>query len=134
MKILIIAPYTPFPPDTGGRIRIFEEIKMLSQKHEIAVASFIYTKRELKNSSMLQNFCARVEPVLYTTSMKVQGNTPEMVQRYITHEMVETILMLRQEFMPEVAIVQHIYMSYYRPLLPEFTILDLLHKCAIIGT
>lgn len=124
MKILIVAPYTPFPPDTGGRIRIFEEINILSQKHEVAVASFVYTKDELKKASGLQKLCAKFEPVMYTNAIKVQRDVPDMAQRYITPEMRETILAIRKEFMPDVAILQHVYMSYYRPLLPQFTILE----------
>lgn len=38
MKLLVIAPYLPFPPNSGGAIRVYSLLKQLSQHHEILLA------------------------------------------------------------------------------------------------
>ena len=38
MKILYLAHRIPYPPNKGDKIRSFNEIKYLSQKHEIHLA------------------------------------------------------------------------------------------------
>lgn len=56
MKILIISPFFPYPPDNGGAIRIFSLIKHLSKQHEITLFSYINeVQRPLENK--LRPYC-----------------------------------------------------------------------------
>lgn len=38
MKLLVIAPYLPFPPNSGGAIRVYSLLKQLAQRHDIFLA------------------------------------------------------------------------------------------------
>lgn len=38
MKLLVIAPYFPFPPNSGGAIRVYNIIRQLGQRHQIFFA------------------------------------------------------------------------------------------------
>jgi len=39
VKILYVCHRFPFPPNRGGKIRPFNQIRHLSQQHEVIVAS-----------------------------------------------------------------------------------------------
>ena len=42
MKILIVSPFFPYPPDNGGAIRIYNLIKHLSGLHDITLLCYIH--------------------------------------------------------------------------------------------
>lgn len=44
MRILLVFPFVPYPPDDGGRIGFFNPIKYLSRSHDVSVVAF--AKRE----------------------------------------------------------------------------------------
>ena len=60
MKILMLTPYLPFPPSSGGQIRSFNLIKYLSKKHDITLFSLIKDEKERKNVSELEKYCKKV--------------------------------------------------------------------------
>ena len=48
MKILFVCHRLPYPPNRGGKIRPFNMIRHLGQKHSVTVASLAFTEDELK--------------------------------------------------------------------------------------
>jgi len=38
MKLLVVAPYCPFPPNGGGEIRVYNQLRLLAARHEIFLA------------------------------------------------------------------------------------------------
>lgn len=61
MKILMLTPYLPYPPSSGGQVRSFNLIKNLSKKHEITLFSLIKTDNEKKYVSELEKYCRKVK-------------------------------------------------------------------------
>lgn len=61
MKILIVSPSFPYPPDTGATIRIFNLIKNLSIKNEVQIIS-ITDHQIIKESdiSEIKKYCKKV--------------------------------------------------------------------------
>jgi sugar transferase (PEP-CTERM/EpsH1 system associated) len=59
MKILFACHRFPFPPNRGGKIRPFNMIKHLSQKHEMFVASVAHSHEELEEGAGLKD-CAAI--------------------------------------------------------------------------
>lgn len=57
MKILYISHKIPYPLSDGGRLRVFNHIKHLSEKHKVISLSFIQKKDELKNIDELRKYC-----------------------------------------------------------------------------
>lgn len=47
-RILVLSPYSPFPPTHGGAIRMFEIWKRVAQKHRVHFLSLVESQRELK--------------------------------------------------------------------------------------
>src|SRR3989344_6374716 len=60
MKILMLTPYLPYPPSSGGQIRSFNLIRELSKKHEITLCSLIKYEEEKKYVKKLQQYCDKV--------------------------------------------------------------------------
>ena len=60
MNILFVCHRLPFPPNRGGKIRPFNMIRHLSQRHHVTVASLAESEQELENGSGLQQYCTEV--------------------------------------------------------------------------
>ena len=61
MKILMLTPYLPYPPSSGGQVRSLNLIKNISKKHDITLFSLVKTDEEKKYVSELEKYCKRVE-------------------------------------------------------------------------
>jgi len=60
MKILMLTPYLPYPPASGGQIRTLNLIQYLSKKHDITLISLYKNDQEKKYLSHLQSYCKSV--------------------------------------------------------------------------
>lgn len=61
MKILMLTPYLPYPPSSGGQVRSYNLIKNLAKKHEITLLSLIKTDEEKQYISELEKYCYKVK-------------------------------------------------------------------------
>ncbi|BAU65225.1 glycosyl transferase family protein [Stanieria sp. NIES-3757] len=59
LRILLITPYPAYPPNTGGAIRMFEEIKYLGSRHHLTVVSFIFDEADYRLEEDLKEYCDR---------------------------------------------------------------------------
>jgi len=60
MKILMLTPYLPYPPSSGGQIRSYNLIKHLSTRHEITLFSLIKEDAERKYAKELKKYCRKL--------------------------------------------------------------------------
>lgn len=67
MKILMLTPYLPYPPISGGQVRSYNLIKNLAKKHEITLFSLIKEEKEKKYIKELKKYCKKVR-VFYRSS------------------------------------------------------------------
>jgi polysaccharide biosynthesis protein PslH len=61
MKILMLTPYLPYPPSSGGQVRSYNLIKNLAKDHQITLFSLIKHDSELKYVKELEKFCSKVK-------------------------------------------------------------------------
>ncbi len=71
MKILIISPFLPYPLDDGDKIRLFNLIRRMAQKHEVSIVSFVRSLQEEKFIPELKKYCTQVEIVLMKERSKL---------------------------------------------------------------
>lgn len=57
MKILMLTPYLPYPPASGGQIRTLNLLKYLSKNHHITLISLYKNEKEKKYASHLKSYC-----------------------------------------------------------------------------
>ena len=60
MRVLMLTPYLPYPPSSGGQIRSYNLIKELSKEHQITLCSLIKFDSEKKYIKKLEPYCSRV--------------------------------------------------------------------------
>ncbi|MFZ5932920.1 MAG: glycosyltransferase family 4 protein [Patescibacteria group bacterium] len=61
MKILMLTPYLPYPPSSGGQVRSYNLIRHLYKKHEITLFCYIRDDKERKYISKLKKYCKKVK-------------------------------------------------------------------------
>lgn len=66
MKLLLLTPQLPYPPQQGTTLRNFNIIKHLAPRHAITLLSF-GTPDELQNAAPLRDLCQRIETAPYPT-------------------------------------------------------------------
>jgi sugar transferase (PEP-CTERM/EpsH1 system associated) len=64
MKILYLAHRIPYPPNKGDKIRSFNIIKYLSQRHEIHLACLADDRRDVRHEEGLKGLCKSTHVVL----------------------------------------------------------------------
>ena len=58
MKILYLCHRFPFPPKRGGKIRPFNMIRHLSQRHQVRVVSLVRSEAEAMEGEGIARHCA----------------------------------------------------------------------------
>lgn len=60
MKILMVTPYVPYPPSSGGQIRTFNLLKYLSNNHEIYLVCLYKNEEEKQFEKFLKPYCKEI--------------------------------------------------------------------------
>ena len=60
MKILMLTPYLPYPPASGGQVRSYNLLKNLGKKHQIFLVALIKNEKEKKFVKKLKKFCHKI--------------------------------------------------------------------------
>ena len=61
MKILLLAPWFPWPAFDGGRIRVLETIRYLAERHEVSLVAPVARPEVAQQAQPLQALCERIE-------------------------------------------------------------------------
>ncbi|MEW5718372.1 MAG: glycosyltransferase [Chloroflexota bacterium] len=103
MRLLILTPQLPYPPQQGTTIRNFNIIKHLAPRHEITLVSF-GTPEELQNAAPLRALCRRIEIAPYPARALAQrawttftSPLPDMALRLKSAPMHAVVNSLRGE-------------------------------------
>ena len=60
MKILMLTPYVPYPPASGGQIRTLNLLKYLSKNNEITLISLYKNNKDKQYIPALKNYCKHI--------------------------------------------------------------------------
>ncbi len=60
MRVLMVTPYLPYPPVSGGQVRSYNLIKNLASKHKITLFSLIKGDDEKKYVKEIEKYCEEV--------------------------------------------------------------------------
>src|SRR3954467_7842657 len=98
MRILMLTPYLPFPPHSGGPIRMLELIRFLRARHDVTVVSFVFNKQELAYAEALSRECKQVIPVPHKRQLlAVTDERPHLIKELCTPEMKSCLAALNAE-------------------------------------
>ena len=98
MKILYLSHRIPYPPNKGDKIRSFNEIKFLSQDHEIHLACTADDPADVKYEMELGRYCKKtaVEPIQKSickakTALHIFSGAPLSVGYFYSRKLQKTI-------------------------------------------
>lgn len=122
MRIAILTPYSPYPPNSGGRIRMWEQIRHLAPRHQITLVSF-YEEEEEDDARRvrLEEHCRRVLLVkrprrpAHGDLARLNG-VADLFRWYTTPEMAAALDRCRGESF-DVVMIHHVFMAQYRAAL-----------------
>lgn len=60
MKILMLTPYLPYPPASGGQIRTLNLLKYLSKHNEITLIALYKNEKEKTYAKYLESYCKNI--------------------------------------------------------------------------
>jgi len=66
MKILYLSLRFPYPPHSGDKIRTYNILKDLSQRHSISFISFVQSPQEVAHAGELRKYCDQVKSVEFS--------------------------------------------------------------------
>jgi glycosyltransferase involved in cell wall biosynthesis len=64
MRILYVSTWLPYPPDNGARIRAYNLLRYLAERHEVHLLSFMFSEDDEQYLPVLCSLCADVRVVL----------------------------------------------------------------------
>lgn len=111
MKILMVTPYLPYPPASGGQIRTLNLLKYLSKKNDIVLVALYKKESDRKYVSFLTPYCNQIylckraenpwqikniirsilsfQPFLIVRNFSVEG--AETIERLLENEQFDVI-------------------------------------------
>lgn len=60
MKVLMVTPYVPYPPASGGQIRTYNLLKYLSRNNEITLVALSKNERDSEYLPALKKYCKEI--------------------------------------------------------------------------
>jgi len=124
MKILLLTPYVPYPPNSGGQTRTFNLVKQLSKKHEITSFSFLRHDHQEPNLDELKKYCKKIKIFRRSKSFasvkKILDTAlspyPYLVNMYLDSQMQQAI---KEELDSEKYDLIHVETYYMVPNIPQ---------------
>ncbi len=75
MRVLVLTNYVPYPPDAGAKIRVSNQMRYVSQEHEVVLLCPVRpNSRQTENAQRLVEggYCTRVEAVPWHKRSKIK--------------------------------------------------------------
>ena len=137
MKILMLTPYLPYPPNSGGQVRSYNLIKNLAKEHQITLFSLIKEGGEKRYIKELKKYCKKVKVFYRSTKPWTLKNIlktafsfyPFLVIRNFSSEEKEA---LEEELKKEKYDIIHAENFYVMPHIPSTKIPILLTEQTIL--
>jgi glycosyltransferase involved in cell wall biosynthesis len=117
LKILMLTPYPPYPPNTGAAIRRFEQIKYLGKSHHLVVVSFIAHHKDYAfEKIMLNNYCELAIMVKMRISLlPILSKQPKLIKKFDSLKMWKVLKKLK-EVNFDIVLFDSIFMTQYHKL------------------
>lgn len=113
-KILIISPYFPYPPRDGGKVRLYNLIKHLSENGEVYLLAYVEpgTSDDYINSA--GKFCKKVFPVLREEEKRIiKEDIPRSVSFFYTQAMIDELARVIKFVNPDAVQLDFLIMTQY---------------------
>lgn len=121
LRILMVFPFVPYPPNDGGRIGFFNPIKYISRKHEVSVVCLTDGLEQQDSIDELKTYCADLRTCRRSTGLDLcrlmKGIVrwpPGSAAKYWCKPMGALIQKIVTERQPEIVEFHHLNTAIYR--------------------
>ncbi len=100
MRVLLLTQVVPYPPDSGPKVKTYNVLRYLSQRHEVHLVCFVRSAAEAAQARALQAWCSGITTVplrrspardaLYLGRSLLSGR-PFLIERDDAHAMRSTV-------------------------------------------
>lgn len=120
MRILFVTPEWPYPPNQGGRIRMFNIIRQLAKGHELHLISVTLQPLKTSEHDALIPFCSSIRTVPQPSASwripirvvkSVLMRKPFVVFKHLPKELAEVVQATVSQEQPDVVLVEFHYIS-----------------------
>ena len=118
LSLLMIMPFMPYPPITGGMVRLFNELKYLGEKHRVVLLVLMFSKGDICYEAELEKYCDLALLVANGDHSIRQQDEPRSINRYSSQRMRDVLGRLETV---RFDIVSHnlIYAAQYLDVFPD---------------
>ena len=124
MKLLIITPYLPYPQDEGGKIRIYNLMRVLHLcGASIDFLSLIYDESELKNVEAVKKICSSVNVALHKPPPRNRSfisrlnraltSPPDLMTKRFNSELMKITDDILKKNKYDVILIEQLYAAQY---------------------
>ena len=135
LKILIISPYSIFPPIHGGAVRVFHLIQELSRQHQISVLAWVRNKEEQQSNQALQQYCRSTSFLIKDSSPKCSllGVSPAGFDEFYSQKMEFERDRIIVEDEINILQIEYSHMSRYLLKSPQLGVFLTFHELAFVS-
>lgn len=120
MNLLFLTPQLPYPPEHGGALRAYNMIRVLAQRHNVTLLSFVRSPADLDRAGPLRDCCQRIETVLAPPRSPRQralsvflSPEPDLALRLVSTEFQARLEALLRENRFDVIQIEEIMLARY---------------------
>lgn len=126
-QILYLTQLLPYPPNTGGKYKTLEILKILAKKYEVHLVSMVDKEEELINGKVLLSYCRCVKsfvvPVITMKHRKLKLKVitslftvkPFIIYKFYSKAVQEHLTSLFKQNNFEIIYIEHSSMVQYIP-------------------
>ena len=132
MKILVLSPVYPYPPEDGDRIRIYNMMKCLSKKHELHLVSFEGPSSKSAGVFRSETIVPISAPEKGLNTLKgIFSGEPLNITAYDSAAMLDEVKKAYDRIKPELIYCYRLRMSPYAEALPAPRVIDIVDSLAL---
>ena len=131
MKLVVVTSRFPWPIEKGDKLRIYNQIKHLTQQHEVLLISIVDKLPQDDEIAHLKSLCSEIRlytiPFAFRLISIVRGflnGKPAQVSYFFSHRIKKKIYREIIQFQPDRIYCQLIRVSEYVKTLPFIKVLD----------
>src|SRR6476619_4308418 len=116
MNILVVTPYPPVLHVHGGGVRMFHNIRILAQKHNVRVLSFVENDEELELIKSAGPVCDSVTPIRRISDLSAHWFSlePFMVREFGTPAMHQAVDEALHRYRIDLIQCEYLQMAQYK--------------------
>jgi GT2 family glycosyltransferase/glycosyltransferase involved in cell wall biosynthesis len=125
-RILMITSVVPYPPNDGGKIRIYQMLKKLASRYDIHFLCFYRDQDDLEQLKEIQEFCRSADAVPFSShpmALPSRALFPEFCQNWISPEMSGKILDIVRTLPIDLVQIDFTMMAYYGRLITDIPVI-----------